>query len=66
MHYIWDSFWDFQNDAWWLAAHEINRDSGYAGKIQATVSWFQKLTACWNYTELLSYDFQVADMYSSV
>ena len=39
---------------------DISRESGYAGKLKATVSWFQRLNTCWNYTELLRSDSQVA------
>ena len=59
-HNFWDSFWDPKNLAWQLAVHDISRDSGYAGKLQATISWFQILTACWNYTKLLRSNSEVA------
>ena len=59
-HDLWDRSWDPKNDALPLAVQEISWDSGYAGKYPATVSRHQKLTACWNYTELLWTDSQVA------
>ena len=59
-HHFWDSFWGPKNNAWRPAVQDIRRDSGYAWKLKATVYWFLEITICWNYTELLRSNSQVA------
>ena len=58
--FFWDSFWDPKIFVWQFALQDISKDSGCVWKLQATVSWFQELIACWNYTELLIYISRVA------